>query len=115
MGFMGKINYTNTLHAELTALMQGLRLAVSNNLMPLEVYTDSTKVLQCINKDNLNYENIICECRSLLTVLGHPQVNHSYREANRVADKLAKEAGKMAETRTNFLIVPLVLSMKQYG
>lgn len=85
-------------------------MAVSNNFMPLEVNIDSTKVIHSINKGNLVYETTVCECRSLLTALGHPPVNHSYREANRVADKLAKEASKMNEATTNFLVVPPVFA-----
>ncbi|OIT22644.1 hypothetical protein A4A49_65453, partial [Nicotiana attenuata] len=83
----------------------GLRMEVSNNFMPLEVNIDSIDVIHSINKGNLIYETIVCECRSLLTALGHPQVNHNYREVNRVADKLAKEAGKITKITTNFLVV----------
>nr|XP_016452975.1 PREDICTED: uncharacterized protein LOC107777463 [Nicotiana tabacum] len=70
-GIQGEIHYTNTLHYELTALMQGLRMAVSNNFMPLEVNIDSTEVTS----------NSIGEssCKSQL-------------QRSRVADKLAKEA-----------------------
>lgn len=46
------------------------------------------------------------------TALGHPPVNHTYREANRVANKLVKEAIKMNKTTTNFLVVPPVFANK---
>lgn len=58
MEFMVKINYTNILYSELTALMQGLRMSASNNFMSLEVNIDSTEVIHNINKGNLIYETI---------------------------------------------------------
>lgn len=55
---------TTNMHAELMAFMEGLKLAMSNNFTPLEVNTDSTEVINMINKGNLIYEPLIYECKT---------------------------------------------------
>lgn len=83
-------------------------MASLNNLVPLEATLNSTEVVQCMNKGYLIYDPLICECRSLLGVLGHPLINHIFREANKAANKLAAEAGKQLDEGINFLVVPPV-------
>lgn len=62
--YMGKAKCANTLRYELTTFLPGLKMASSNNLIPLEATVDSTEVIQCINKGHLIYDPLICECMS---------------------------------------------------
>ncbi|KAK6803725.1 hypothetical protein RDI58_001509 [Solanum bulbocastanum] len=99
-------NSTNTL-TELLALMQGLKIAKDNHLMPLEISTDSIEVINFINNGHESYSFIICECRSLMQLLGDTKLSHTYREQNKVVDLLAKEgAKKQLFERTRTLQVP---------
>ena len=43
------------------------------------------------NNSNTAYSPLLNDCRFLLSRLQHFKVNHIFREANRVANKLAKE------------------------
>ncbi|XP_059294747.1 uncharacterized protein LOC132047768 [Lycium ferocissimum] len=92
LGYMKGLPHTTNNLAELTAIMQGLRL--EHNLKPLEINTDSTEVIKMINEGHLPYSSIISYCRCLMRELGCPVVKHNYREQNKVADLLAKEGGK---------------------
>ncbi|KAF3626903.1 hypothetical protein FXO37_30154 [Capsicum annuum] len=75
---------------ELLALKHGLHLAIDHNLIPLDICVDSLQVINMLNNENLLYNSIILECRSLLEKMGNPPVHHIYRKQNRVADSLAK-------------------------
>ncbi|KAK4729120.1 hypothetical protein R3W88_022108 [Solanum pinnatisectum] len=87
--------------------MQGLKIVKDNYLMPLEISTDSIEVINFINNVHESYSSIICECRSLMHLLGDPKLSHTYREQNKVADLLAKEgAKKRLFERTRILQVP---------
>ncbi|KAK4735054.1 hypothetical protein R3W88_009315 [Solanum pinnatisectum] len=84
--------------------------------MPLEISIDSIEVIYFISNDHESYSSIICECRSLMQLLGDPKLSHTYREKNKVADLLAKEgAKKRLYESTRILQVPLMLQMRQFG
>nr|XP_033516803.1 uncharacterized protein LOC117281097 [Nicotiana tomentosiformis] len=61
-----------------------------------------TKLLQPTTNENPSF------IRSMLAALGHPPVKHVYREANRVADALAREGVKQQVAGNNCLVVPPV-------
>lgn len=84
---------TNNL-MELIALKEGLHLAVLHNLKPLEVCVDSLEVINMLWNSNLLYDSILNACRSLLGSLESPPIHHTFREQNRVADKLAKQGSE---------------------
>ncbi|XP_059315446.1 uncharacterized protein LOC132066074 [Lycium ferocissimum] len=94
LGYMKRLPHTTNNLVELTAIMQGLKLAMEHNLMPLEINTDSTEVIKMINEGHLSYNSIISDCRCLMRKLAHPVLKHSYREQNKVADLSAEEGGK---------------------
>ncbi|OIT02095.1 hypothetical protein A4A49_02667 [Nicotiana attenuata] len=76
--------------SELRALLQGLQLAYSDNLVPLEVEVDSQDIITLLYSNNVSCDNLTSDCRYFLDRLGKPVVLHAYREQNGVADKLAK-------------------------
>ncbi|OIT40331.1 hypothetical protein A4A49_64226, partial [Nicotiana attenuata] len=92
--FMENIPQTTNIRAEIKALIRGLQLAELNNLVPLEIDTDSAETINMLLNGNLIFDPLICECRLLIQRMGSVVVRHTYREQNRVADALAKEAAK---------------------
>lgn len=84
---------TNNL-AELYALLESQNIAAQPNLTALVIHIDSQEIIRMLKHGHLLYDNIICECRSLMTQLGNPAISHSFREKNQVANLLAKEGAK---------------------
>ncbi|OIT01908.1 hypothetical protein A4A49_56670, partial [Nicotiana attenuata] len=97
---------TNT-RAEVQALIRGLQLAKQNNLVPLEINTDSAETINMLLNGNLIFDPLICECRSIIQRLGSVVVRHIYREQKKVVDALAKEVAKeMSLNKSMTLSVP---------
>ncbi|OIT39387.1 hypothetical protein A4A49_58774, partial [Nicotiana attenuata] len=92
LGFSGCSYHANSLHMELLGVLQGLRLALQHNLMPLEIEIDATEVIHLLNTDNLLYSHMLNDCRSMIHQLGNPPIKHAYREQKLVADRLARYA-----------------------
>nr|XP_009800955.1 PREDICTED: uncharacterized protein LOC104246773 [Nicotiana sylvestris] len=83
-------NYTHSsIHMEILAFYNGLRLALNHKLAPLIVEINSQVLSQLLSSNNLAFSHMLMDCRNLLEKLGSPQVGHIFREANAVADKLA--------------------------
>ncbi|OIT22083.1 hypothetical protein A4A49_65484, partial [Nicotiana attenuata] len=109
LGYMDNVPHTTNTRVELQALLRGLQLAEQNNLAPLEINTDSYETINMILNGSLIYDPLICECRSLIHRMDSVVVKHIYREQNRVADTLAKEATKeMFLNKFRILSVPLM-------
>ncbi|XP_019252804.1 PREDICTED: uncharacterized protein LOC109231610 [Nicotiana attenuata] len=109
LGYMENIPYTSILEAEFRALIKGLQLAEQNNLLPLHIDTDSVEIIGMLTEGNLIFDPLICECRLLIQRMGRVVVRHAFREQNRVADALAKEAVKKTFwNRSVVLAVPPV-------
>ncbi|OIT28022.1 hypothetical protein A4A49_29013 [Nicotiana attenuata] len=72
------------------ALLLGLQISLSHNFHPLIIETDLQVLLSMIRDDNALYSHLILDCRSLLRQLQHVELRHIYREANSVADSMAK-------------------------
>ncbi|KAH0640052.1 hypothetical protein KY290_037340 [Solanum tuberosum] len=97
VGYMGNIHISNNIKAELTTLMQGLQMALARGLLPLEVNIDCKDPISLIDNDHPSYTNMLFDCRDLLRRLGNPQILHTFREANRVADAVAREGSKTSQ------------------
>ncbi|XP_016436949.2 uncharacterized protein LOC107763045 [Nicotiana tabacum] len=95
VGYQKLTNVISNTHAELLALETGLRVAVQFKLHPIEIETDSTKVISLFDKDHQIYDHLISSCRWLMTQLGTPLLRYSFREANSVAHLLAKDSKKL--------------------
>lgn len=98
-------SHSTPLHAEIKALLRGLRIASTMCIKPLIICTDSKELVSAITRGHELYTNLIFESRSLLQVLEATRINHTFREQNRVADRLAKEGSKLMQ-----LGVPIILS-----
>jgi ribonuclease HI len=92
-GYSGSISHSqDILFAELTALYQGLRLAVSFNCEELACYLDSLFAVNLIT-DDLNqfhvYAVLIQNIKDIMSSRNF-YLHHSLREGNQCADFLAK-------------------------
>nr|XP_009763453.1 PREDICTED: uncharacterized protein LOC104215364 [Nicotiana sylvestris] len=90
LGFSGSAPHDSTIFAELYALTHGLKLAYENNIAPLEVDVDAKDLILLLHSQNIDFSNLIADCRYYLGQLGNPVVEHAYREQNMIADQLAK-------------------------
>ncbi|OIT20239.1 hypothetical protein A4A49_63702, partial [Nicotiana attenuata] len=72
------------------ALFLGLQLTTDLLLLPLKIETDSQLFISMICNENDVYSHLIFDCRTLLHQLQTATLDHIYREANGVADALAK-------------------------
>ncbi|KAK4711266.1 hypothetical protein R3W88_005779 [Solanum pinnatisectum] len=102
-GFCKKIiAFSHTL-VELQAFELGLQLAFERGMIPLEIETDLTEVIEFLHHSHPIYLSVLDSCRSLLRRLGNPMVRHHFRQANKLADFLAKEGCNISVI--NYLVV----------
>lgn len=74
--FKGNTLASSNNKAELLALVEGLKLAVLRNLMPLEINMDCNDIISLIyNNNKSKYFNMLCECTSLLQLIGNSSPN----------------------------------------
>ncbi|XP_070029239.1 uncharacterized protein LOC142170311 [Nicotiana tabacum] len=90
LGFNMGFAYATNIQMEAISLLQGLKLAIQKKLTPLVIETDCQELINLINNDNCLYQNIIDDCRFLLSEAGTPPLKHAFREANGVVNTLAK-------------------------
>ncbi|OIT29690.1 putative ribonuclease h protein, partial [Nicotiana attenuata] len=90
LGFNMGFAHTTNIQMEPMSLLQGLKLAIQKRLTPLVIETDCQELINLLTNDNCLYQNIIDDCRFLLTEAGTPILKHAFKEANGVANKLAK-------------------------
>jgi len=95
-GFSETVGHCSVLKAELRAILRGLKLAKEASISKLWINTDSLAVVNVLtNHSEWHTENnsIIQQCKQLLSWEGwETHLTHCYREANQVADMLAKIA-----------------------
>lgn len=94
MGFQHRCPATSPIQAELLALKEGLSISLMKGFTPLIIETDDTEVINLINNDCVPHDLLICSCRSLMLQLREPKIIHNFRERNKVAHKLARDALK---------------------
>ncbi|XP_019229975.1 PREDICTED: uncharacterized protein LOC109210947 [Nicotiana attenuata] len=92
LGYQKRTHAASPIHAELLALLEGLRIALDFRDTNLEIETDSTNVIKLLHEEGTNFQNVILECRWLMHRLKLPILRHNFREGNEVAHRLAKEA-----------------------
>lgn len=61
-------------------------MALNHDLKPLHINTDSLELLNMLRQGNYKYDNIIWECRYLMSLLKPMEVTYVFREANRVVE-----------------------------
>ncbi|GLT95486.1 hypothetical protein SLE2022_131660 [Rubroshorea leprosula] len=105
LGFVRRIGSTDSLSTELWALRDGLKLAVDFQFTHIIVETDSYIASQLLAKPPIathQLSSLLLDCRDLLQFIPHAIVNHTVREANMVADQLARMGHNLHQ---NFVIL----------
>lgn len=89
-----------------------MELAKYHQLTQIEVNVDALGVLTIMQHGNMQYANIVSDCRHLLDQLHSPAILHVYREENGVEDRLAKEGCLMEPNKppTVFAVPPVFVS-----
>lgn len=94
LGFYRNIGFSNSLVAELVALKDGLSLIIEHKFSHVIVESDSLVACNLISDLSMNAKHILFEfvddCRKLLLRIPHVKLDHIFREANAVADRLSK-------------------------
>ncbi|OIT40651.1 hypothetical protein A4A49_61144 [Nicotiana attenuata] len=57
----------------------------------LTIEYDCKELTKLMNSNDGYYQNLVDDCRGLLQEMEDPPLKHIFREANKVADKLAKK------------------------
>lgn len=102
LGYHMRFSHTTPVMTELLALWHGLTIAKTHNVQNLCVETDSAVILQLLNNDHPSYHNLLNECR-LLMAETQATILTIFREANTVADILAKEGTKCRRIKSPML------------
>ncbi|XP_019251144.1 PREDICTED: uncharacterized protein LOC109230066 [Nicotiana attenuata] len=97
------IPHATNIYMEGLVLIQGLKIAIQQNIRRLVVETGCSALVNMLTNDNGPYQNLITDCRWMLTRAGEPQVTHIFREANGVADVMAKNG-----SNSNFFGNPML-------
>ena len=85
---------------ECWALRHGLSLAIQLGIQNLEVKLDTRVVVDLINstsQTNAAFTTLLLDCRLLLSKIPHARVSHVFREANYIANALARNCSTMEE------------------
>nr|XP_009765799.1 PREDICTED: uncharacterized protein LOC104217298 [Nicotiana sylvestris] len=90
LGFNMRIDHTTNIYMEILALLHSIKIALKENLLPLIIETDCLELSYLLKSKNCLYQNLLDDCRYLLGKANDPPVKHIFREANGVADLLAK-------------------------
>ena len=90
--FARGLGYTNSALAELWALRDGLLLAKEMGIQQLIIKLDALSVVILMNNEfeNLLMEPLLTDCRNLWKEFPNKHVIHTFCEANRCTDALAK-------------------------
>ncbi|GLT74509.1 hypothetical protein SLA2020_463010, partial [Shorea laevis] len=92
-GFSRYVGITTSLSAELWAIRDGLRIAIHRGFSKLLVETDSKVATILLDTNCHKFHSLgtlISDCRAMLNQFHEIHILHEYREANGVADCLAK-------------------------
>ena len=98
-----KLGHCSIDEAELWALIIGLLQAWDKGCRILLVEVDSLTIYKWITKDDLGWKHvdIIYECKDWLRKPWSVDIDHVYRECNRVANFMAKNA--LTNTNKNII------------
>lgn len=90
LGFNMRIDHATNIYMEILAILHGVKIDLKENLLPLIIETDCLELTYLFQSKNYLYKNLLYDCRYLLGKANDPPVKHIFREANGVADLLAK-------------------------
>lgn len=95
MGFCKAATHTTPAEVEPKAIKSGLELVIQHGITWLEIESDAQTTLEHLLTGTLLYDNLIFECRYLLSKLETWVLWHVFREQNRTADYIAKEGASL--------------------
>ncbi|CAJ2632849.1 unnamed protein product [Trifolium pratense] len=104
-GFAGTVGISTILHVELLAIYHGLKVAWDQGYRNIVCYSDSTLSIQLIGRDVNSwhhYASILTNIRDLVKRNWSIDFKHTKREANAVADLLAKAGAAGTNAWTEF-------------
>ncbi|GLT77990.1 hypothetical protein SLA2020_495420, partial [Shorea laevis] len=110
IGYAKNLGFGSNNDAEFWGIKLGLELALRLGFRKLEIEADSLLAINAINgvfTPNATHKPLITCCRSLIPRFDEVMLTHIYREANGVADTLAKHGASMEEHFVTFDSVPL--------
>ncbi|XP_075650971.1 uncharacterized protein LOC142621564 [Castanea sativa] len=94
-------------------LREGLRMARQLNIYNLIVNVDLSDVVKLITISSSSANRLtwplVTDCRDILQAFHQVQLSHCYREANQVADLLAKMGSSHQEEFVYYVSPPLTL------
>lgn len=95
--------------AELLAIFQGIKLALDNGYNQIIIESDSKEAVDYLRRGIITscaFSTLLSDIFRLMSVMEDIKIVHVYREANKVADALAKW-GLNQETPTHYFdVVP---------
>lgn len=94
LGFCRGIGFATVLEAELSAIKEGLTLALQRNILNLRIFCDSMEAVNCLMRDAVidhPLRDLITGIRELLLAGNNFQLHFTRRENNQVADYLARQ------------------------
>ena len=99
--FYGSVGLSNILHAEIHALMIGIKLCWEAGYKKLVCFSDSLHVVQLLSKKVSrlhHYANLLELIKIYLVKEWNISIHHIFREGNSCADILAKLGAKHSES-----------------
>ncbi|KAG5615898.1 hypothetical protein H5410_015722 [Solanum commersonii] len=92
---------------ELEALLNGLNIGHTYNLMPIENEINSIETMELLENIHLTYGSTLLSCRSTLKKLGNLVVCHSFRQGNKVDNILSRLGCKLTQTNNSLILLTL--------
>ena len=111
-GFMVNIGVGEVLQAEARGLFYGIQLALSLDILNLEVESNSSILINLLQGTDIDLHllgTIVLNCRTLLQQFDSIQVYHIRRKRNTVADILAKNSTLNAHDICYFQKPPVII------
>ena len=110
-GFSRSVGFATSITAEFWALRDGLILAAQLGIKDIEVELDAKIVVDLVQSNtivNNSFLPFLNDCRSILSSFHQVRVGHTFREANRCADALARKGCSLKEDFVVFDYPPSV-------
>ena len=104
-GFSRSVGFATSITTEFQALRDGLILATQLGIQDIEVELDAKIVLDLVQSNtvvNNSFLPLLNDSRSILSSFHQVRVGHTFREANRCADALARIGCSLKEDFVDF-------------
>lgn len=104
LGYCKHIPYATSLVAELLAIKEGLKIAITQNYSHLLTESDSLVALTLLKENNnAKLKNLVNDCRFLIWRMVSVKLQHTFREANQMADHLASSGRSLNQSHLSMV------------